>query len=345
MRITVIVMVVVAFMLIFAMSACKKKKVVEKPMPMTQISVNRDNVLVWLDVTRNDTQRAFDSLDTNRKQIGVLSPAMYLLKDGKVILNEKIGPNTVSDMKYACEKNEPKVKIRPLFGNVDQVGAHGDEALKILENPALQKNAIAAIVKVVADPNYIGVDIDWEEIPVDKIHLLADFLVKLAPPIHKAGKTLSVVLEAWNVRNEWRQIAEVVDYVEFMAYPEHHPGTGPGPIASLSWATRNLEMALKVVPRAKLVFCMPFFGYIWNVFGPIDVKWSEVMSKPRNSTVVVYKRDMEGNPNFQFRNGEGWYEDAYSINQKMLMAKKYRIGQFGFWQIGGEDPGVWKSLN
>ena len=100
----------------------------EKPMPVTQLGVNRENVLVWMDATRNDTQRAFDSLDANRKNIGVLSPVLYKLKGGKVILHEKIGPNTVDDIKYVCEKSEPKIKIRPLFGNVDENGAHGDEA-------------------------------------------------------------------------------------------------------------------------------------------------------------------------------------------------------------------------
>jgi spore germination protein YaaH len=319
----------------------------EKAMPVKQLGVNRENILVWMDATRNDTQRAFDSLDANRKNIGVVSPVLYKLKDGKVILHEKIGPNTVGDIKYACDKNEPKIKIRPLFGNIDENGAHGDEAVKILQNPALQKEALTMITKVASDPNYIGVDIDWEGIPVDKIHLLADFLAKLAPPIHRMGKTVSVVLEAWNVRNEWRQIADVVDFVEFMTYPEHNPGTGPGPIASLGWSSRNLEMALQVVPRAKLVFCMPLFGYSW-IPSAMEITWSDwEKEKARNSAkTLMFKRDADGNPStFTSATSEAWYEDAYSINQKMLMAEKYRITQFGFWQIGGEDPDVWKSLN
>lgn len=338
-------------------------------MPVKQLGVNRDNVLVWMDATRNDTQRAFNSLDANRKNIGVVSPVLYKLKDGKVVLHEKIGPNTVGDIKYACDKNEPKIKIRPLFGNIDENGAHGDEAVKILQNPVLQKEALATITKVASDPNYIGVDIDWEGIPVDKIHLLADFLVKLAPPIHKMGKTLSVVLEAWNVTNEWRQIAEAVDKVEFMAYPEHHPGTGPGPIASLGWISRNLEMALKVVPREKFVFCMPLFGYRWITTETgqevvTERVWDDTKEKSQNGGVLdfynekdfkmIFSRDTKGNPFINasavksvsiIKNVVLYYEDAYSINQKMLMAEKYRLNQFGFWQIGGEDPAVWKSLN
>jgi hypothetical protein len=80
----------------------------------------------------------------------------------------------------------------------------------------------------------------------------------------------------------------------------------------------------------------------------MEITWSDwEKEKARNSAkTLMFKRDADGNPStFTSATSEAWYEDAYSINQKMLMAEKYRLTQFGFWQIGGEDPAVWKSLN
>ena len=349
--------------------------------PLTPLHVARENVTVWLDTTRLDVKEAFDSLDDNRKQIGTVSPVMYQLTDGKVVFHHKLGVNTKDDIVFACNKNEPKIAIRPVFRNVDEGGVHGDEALKILQNPALREAALDEIVKVAKDPNYAGVDLDWEGIPTDKFHLLSDFVEELAPRVHRVGKTLSVAVEAQvgGIADNWKRISEVADRVEIICYPQHHRGTDPGPIASVEWTEYRLKEALKVIPRSKLVFCLPLFGYVWEDWATLnperksydilsemtwlrlkDIQEGEKRTRGtdwynRNSiSPLENKRDKEGNPSSLFKHDtrrgdqakcEAWYEDAYSINIKILMAQKYRVSQFGFWRIGGEDPDVWKSLN
>jgi spore germination protein YaaH len=363
--------------LILCVVGCSVKKnknhAEENKSAVTALHVKREAVAVWLDATRSDIKVALDSLDAHRNNIGTVKPVLYALLDGKVILHEKIGVNTKDDIVFTARKREPKIAVEVVFGNVNMQGAQVGEVVKMLENPLLRQLALDTISKIASDPDFTGVDLDWEGVPWDEASLFAGFVEDLALRVHDLKKSLSVVME-WSAQTgvAAKRIGKAADRVELVNYPEHHAETDPGPMASIESSSANLKYFLQVIPRAKIIYCMPLFGYQWIKWpgGPekyaVDdftwKKWQELKhgSDLEKLASLREKRDREGNPFATFIHYRAWsslgegsnpvdgvayYEDAVSISRKIAMAKEMRIGQFGFWQIGGEDPAIWKSLN
>jgi len=340
---------------------------------------SRENVSVWLDPTRSDIKEALDSLDSNRREIGTVRPVFYEVKEGRIVLHGKLKAGVRNEVVYQAQKSEPRINVIPTFGNVDVSGPHGEEVLKLLQDPGLRKAALDKILEVAEDPDYAGVDMDWEGLSVAGFKLLADFIEDLSPNVHRLGKVVSVALEYRYVeasRHDWRRIGNAADQVEVIAYPEHHEGTEPGPIASVDWAGSQVNFALKAIPSSKIVLCMPLFGYIWEQdqysgrSDTLDITWRQLKKMGEENSLdeiqrygidvksVEARRDDNSDAHTlitgsykassydggQTRkiNYQVWYEDAVSIGVKIQMAQKYGITQFGFWRIGGEDPQIWK---
>ena len=53
-----------------------------------------------------------------------------------------------------------------------------------------------------------------------------------------------------------------------MSYDEHTRYTPPGPVAGYRWTLKNLEYALKFVPKEKLSLGIPVYGYRWFAGDP-----------------------------------------------------------------------------
>jgi len=68
------------------------------------------------------------------------------------------------------------------------------------------------------------------------------------------------------VRNEdydYKAISSAVDGVVIMNYDEHYPGGTPGAVASQDWFSANLDSAVKVIPKEKLICAIGNYGYDW----------------------------------------------------------------------------------
>ena len=74
---------------------------------------------------------------------------------------------------------------------------------------------------------------------------------------------LYVAVPSKNPEWNYSAVAAAADGVILMNYDEHYPGGQPGPVASQDWFVDNLESALKVVPKDKLICAIANFGYDW----------------------------------------------------------------------------------
>ena len=53
------------------------------------------------------------------------------------------------------------------------------------------------------------------------------------------------------------------DGVILMNYDQHYPGGDPGAVASQDWFVKNLQDALKVIPKEKIICAVGNYGYDW----------------------------------------------------------------------------------
>jgi spore germination protein YaaH len=161
----------------------------------------------------------------------------------------------------------------------------------------------------------------------------------------------------------------VVNHIVMQGYDAHWPGSkNAGPVAPLrgddawSWERVWAYGQTLGVPGNKLLISFPLFGYEWPVkgrkirspsagkglpttFAPIaGIPSGEVQSSVRER-VLQYGASQDaasGSAYYQFRRGdgqymEGWFEDWWTLDQKIDFLGKNKLGGLAFFLIGYDD--------
>lgn len=219
-----------------------------------------------------------------------------------------------------------------------------------------RKNLIDNIVREIKKNGYDGVNIDFEGIPPAGKNDYNSFLEELRGKLKPMSKLLTVAVPAktsgngshWNGAYDFKTIGRLADYVVIMTYDEHWFGGPAGPVASLPWVTRVLDYSTGVIPPEKILMGIAAYGYDWpdgrkgkaikwknvqsliNKYG--NVKWDNASSTPH----LTYKKD-------GIRH-QVWFENKYSLDIKLGLAKKYGVGGIAIWRMGFEDSSFWDTV-
>src|SRR5207244_5939263 len=125
-----------------------------------------------------------------------------------------------------------------------------------LPNPGPQQRVILEMRSLLLTNHFQGINIDFENIEAEDYRLYVPFLQRLRASFTPAHLVVSADLEVSDAAAalDWRAASSVCDFVIVMAYNEHGETTKlPGPIASMNWYRRQLQRAVQVIPRDKLV--------------------------------------------------------------------------------------------
>jgi spore germination protein YaaH len=76
------------------------------------------------------------------------------------------------------------------------------------------------------------------------------------------------IFEEWRSVFDLKALGESVDMLCLMTYDQHTRWTAPGPVGGWIWTNENLEYALKVVPKDKLLLGISLYGYHWFTGDP-----------------------------------------------------------------------------
>ncbi|PYX90317.1 MAG: hypothetical protein DMG68_02275, partial [Acidobacteria bacterium] len=105
--------------------------------------------------------------------------------------------------------------------------------------------------------------VDFETFPKSAQPGYMTLLSELASDLHSKGMKVYVSVQASNEDYDYAAISARVDGVVLMNYDEHYPGGTPGPIASQDWFVKNLQQAIKAIPKEKLISAIGNYGYDW----------------------------------------------------------------------------------
>ncbi|MCL4529286.1 MAG: glycosyl hydrolase family 18 protein, partial [Chloroflexi bacterium] len=206
---------------------------------------------------------------------------------------------------------------------------------------------IAAIITRAVQKNYCGVTLDYEDPGTVNLPLFAAFVRALAANLRINGITLAVAME-WKYAKEaagaWQTIGEACETVAFMGYPEHNPGTAPGPLASLALLETRLKAVARSVPIQKIALGMATYAVRWSSNKATTGTWTSIVQPALANGTRIMRDKENAAPHFTDSMGVVWYEDAKSIQKKMQMAASLGISRFALWRLGGEDPEIWKML-
>lgn len=250
-----------------------------------------------------------------------------------------------------------------LVSNYGENGWDGDIAHDVLHKPTAKIRLIRNMLDTVRDNDYVGINIDFEEVRPEDREALSRFVRDTAREMRKFGKKTMVSVPAkteddpengWSGAFDYKAIGSHADLVQVMTYDEHGIWGEPGSAAGLSWIDASLKFAVTEVDPSKLLAGLPAYGNDWNLSDPTDqsggmTAWTEVRTLIRELNKVGTRDAESKSMMLRYTADDGdqhvlWYEDEYSIKLKARLVEKYGLAGISIYALGMEDQAYWAAL-
>ncbi len=258
-------------------------------------------------------------------------------------------------------------RIAPLLVVTNFANGNFDTQLidTLLNNESLQDTLIGNIISVMQSKGYYGLNVDFERISPENRQRYNDFLRKLVAALHPLGyvvstalapKTSDVQTGAWHGAHDYAAHGEIVDFVIIMTYEWGWSGGPPYAVAPVDLVEDVIRYAVSVIPSRKIMMGMPLYGYNWQLPFVPGGNWAKRIS-PQDA--IRLAADHGANirfdtqtqtPTFRYYDEnrvehEVWFEDARSVQAKLLLVNEYDLRGVSYWLLGISFPQNWAVLS
>ncbi len=269
--------------------------------------------------------------------------------------------------------NRVDTEVFPLVNNYDLLHSRFSETLGpfLLSDTARAHFVQQADRFLAANPSYHGLTIDFEAIPVAAQPGFKALIAALYADFHARNLRLYVNAPVDDPTFDLGFAAAHCDGLILMDYDEHQAPDEPGPLASQDWFVDNLQAALKVVPKEKLIIALGSYGYDWTTTLPTtppilkkgqkappappplnpNVRWvatQEAWEAASDSEAKIQLDPDSLNAHFAYDDEDAhlrhqvWFLDAVTVLNEMRAARDLGIQTFSLWRLGSEDGSLWK---
>lgn len=309
----------------------------------------------WLHVITPDGKLTAFTLDNHPYQVVDAAGVHNIDQEGKV----------AKTIAAAHEDTE----VFPLVNNFNQItdDFRSDTVKQFLLSPAARatfEQQIAALLA--ANPRYHGISLDFEAIPSVAQPAYRSLVAELYAQMHARHQRLYINVPVDDDDWDFKFYADHTDGVILMNYDQHEASGKPGPIASQEWFAHNLQQAVKVVPRSKLICSIGSYGYEWilsmdtrkrhrlipgKVIDTADLAIQDAWQEASDSEAAPVMDTDSLNMHFAYDDEDShtrheiWYLDAVTAMNEMRAARELGIQTFALWRLGSEDPTLWKIWN
>ncbi len=243
-----------------------------------------------------------------------------------------------------------------------------------LSNAEKQAALRRALLSIAEQPGNDGIDLDFENMAIGTgsttlaaklARLYPRFLARLCSALHDDGRSCEVTVMAKNNAGlldsdgldtsvyDYAALARVADRVQLMAYDDHVPSGGAGPIAPWPWVESVLDYALTQIPADKVVLGVPAYGYDWSSSGggtSLTGPGAQALAASVHAGIGWSETDAE--PYFSYSTGRKqhkvthtvWFEDATAIYDRAVLAADDKLAGIDIWAAGDEAPRTWTML-
>jgi Predicted glycosyl hydrolase len=257
-------------------------------------------------------------------------------------------------------------RVAPLMviTNIKEGGSFdSDLAHTILTSDQLQNTLLNNVVSTLGK-GYTGLDIDFEYLyPSDRENYIR-FVQKTVDRLHPLGYTVTVSLAPKTSgeqtgllyeAHDYAALGAIVDHVILMTYEWGYTYSPPRAVAPVNLVEQVIQYAVTVIPSEKILMGIPNYGYDWTL---PHVQGSAARSLSHTAAVELAARvkariefdATAQSPFFRYydssrRQHEVWFEDARSIEAKLLLVNKYNLGGVSYWTINSFFPQNWLVLD
>lgn len=168
-----------------------------------------------------------------------------------------------------------------------------------------------------------------------------------------------------------KSIAPYVDSVIFMTYDFHYPGSSStGPVSPVNGVESveeydvetSIQQALRILPKEKIFLGVPLYGYQWETLGTAPrsatipgtgitasnkrvmellsscATCSAMFDEVGKEAYVIYPDNETGT------NVHIFYPDVRTLEERIQLMKKYRLGGMALWALGYEGDDLLSPL-
>ncbi|MCL4535487.1 MAG: glycosyl hydrolase family 18 protein [Bacteroidetes bacterium] len=289
------------------------------------------------------------SLQANIGELDYVSPE-YFNMDGSGQLSGADVP-AVSNIVRANG-----AKLVPLVHN----SAKQDDFSPVLNDPALRQKAIGNLVNLVAQNNYDGIHIDFEDLSAADRAGLSQFMADLSAALGPRGKLTTIAVAAkteekttgWAGAYDYAALGQSSDLVVVMTYGFRTArSAAPGSTAPLLWVDRSAAYIASRIPPNKVLLGIALWGYDWDMTkggAAVTRNYPAIADLQARFRGTYGYDEVDQSAWMRYTDGGSdhviWYENQRSIAAKVALAPKYDLGGYATWRLGHEGREAWSAL-
>lgn len=257
--------------------------------------------------------------------------------------------------------------VRPLLV-LTTLGEDGQfsstRAQQLLRDATARSALIENLAQTLAAQGFAGVDIDFEYIPAEDAAAYADFVRAVRARLEPMGYTVMVALAPKTSAGQPGLLYEAHDYatlgaaaddVLLMTYEWGYALSEPMAVAPIDKVEQVVRFAVSQISPDKIFLGMPNYGYDWTLpyikgqsrarsLGNVQATEQAVqVGAPIRFDTVAQS------PHYNYwrerAEHEVWFEDARSVQAKLLLAGEYQLRGVSIWNIMRYFPQLWLVLN
>ena len=275
--------------------------------------------------------------------VNVVSPSFFSLKRGS---NGEIYDNAKDDgAEYIEWAHNNNYQVWAMFSN----NSLKDTTSQILNDYEKREAMIENLMDLVEEYNLDGVNVDFENMNESDKDVYSRFLIELAPRLKKIGKTLSVDVtapdgsETWSLCFDRNTIANVADYIVFMAYDQYGTSSNKaGTTAGYNWVEANIKKFLgqEDVDPEKIILGIPLYMRLWEeeedgTAKPEVVNMRDMFDVLPENQVATWDEELKQYYVEYEEDGKKykmWVENEKSVGEKINLANQYNLAGIAFWE-------------
>jgi cellulose synthase/poly-beta-1,6-N-acetylglucosamine synthase-like glycosyltransferase/spore germination protein YaaH/peptidoglycan/xylan/chitin deacetylase (PgdA/CDA1 family) len=339
--------------------------------PASQVVLNSDEGIRGAFYVQWDAA-SFASLKEYYPQLDLLFPEwMHVLTaDGRLqavtemntlfdVLDDKGKARPIDDKVMTYLKGEKALtEVFPLVNNFDPVVNkwNPDLTVQFMADPAARQRFRHELMTFLATDQYKGITLDIEAFPDSSRDDYRQLVEELSSDLHGQGMKLYIAVPVNDRDFDYSGIAKLADGLILMNYDQHYPGGDPGAVAGQDWFVKNMQDALKVIPKEKIICAVANYGYDWAMKtgqkpgtppeSIHNVSAQEAWLEASESETDINFDDDAMNPHFAYLDDNNirhdvWFLDGVTALNQMRAAHALGIDTFALWRLGSEDRSLW----
>lgn len=241
------------------------------------------------------------------------------------------------------------VKIMPILSNNYKEVFRGDAVHRIISDPAKKQRLINDVIKILEKNDFVGVNVDFEELQEKKNEPLVEFQRDLYNQLHAKHFLVTQDVIPFNEDYNFKELSKYNDYVFLMAYDQYSDNTGPGPVSHQRWIEGAVDDAVKKIPMQKLILCLAAYGYDWKMGREVSartVSYQQALFTAKDNDAKIDFDNDSYNLHYEYEDDDSvrhqvQFTDAATIFNALRFATEYGIAGTAVWRLGDEDPRVW----